>query len=103
MKKNIVFNKYYKNLRENIFNDLEIQEFLSIYTKFKRLNTQYKLLQIANGIEKLTIPIIEIPIIYFITKLLDFIRWKIYDLLMFLINGRQFNLFGVTIFCGRQR
>lgn len=29
-------------------------------------------------------------------------RWELYDLLMFLINGRQFNLFGVTIFCGRQ-
>ena len=32
----------------------------------------------------------------------DFLRWKFIDFLYFLINGRRFNLFGVTIFCGEQ-
>lgn len=102
MKKNVVFNKYYRNLRENVFEKLEIQEFAEVYIKFKKLKFQYKLLKIAELLEKLQIPIIDVPIIGFFIKLLDFIRWKIYDFLMLLINGKQFNLFGVTIFCGRQ-
>ncbi len=103
MKRNIVFNKYYRNLRENVFDKLEIQEFLEVYTKFKRLKLQYRLLKVAEYLEKRKMPIIDVPIFSFITKLADFFRWKLYDLLMLLINGRQFNLFGVTIFCGRQR
>lgn len=63
MKNNIVFNKYYRNLRENVFNKLEIQEFLEVYTKFKRLNIQYKLLRISNFLEKITIPTLDVPII----------------------------------------
>ena len=102
MKRNIILNKYYKKLRNNIFNDLEINEFIEIYTKFKRLKIQYKFLQIANFLEKINIPILEIPIFRFFMKLINFIRWKLYDLFIFLINGRTFNLFGVTIFCGRQ-
>lgn len=102
MKKNVVLNKYYRNLRNNVFEDLEITEFLEVYTKFKRLKMQYRFLQIANLLEKINIPTVEIPIFGFFIKLINFIRWKLYDLFMLLINGRQFNLFGVTIFCGRQ-
>lgn len=102
MKKNVVLNRYYRNLRNNVFEDLEITEFLEVYTKFKRLKMQYKFLQIANVLEKISIPTVEIPIFRFFVKLINFIRWKLYDLFMLLINGRQFNLFGVTIFCGRQ-
>ena len=100
--KNIVFNKYYRNLRENVFDKLEFNEFIEVYTKFKKLNTQYKLLQICKKLERYDIPIIEIPVLRFLSKLTDFIRWKIYDFLMLIINGRKFELYGLTIFCGRQ-
>lgn len=103
MNKNIIFNKYYRHLRTNVFDRLELNEFIEVYTKFKRLNYQYKLLQICKKLELYKIPIIEIPILRFLSKLLDFLRWKIYDFLMLLINGRKFNLYGLTIFCGRQR
>lgn len=102
MNKNVVFNKYYRNLRTNVFDRLEFNEFMEVYAKFKRLNFQYKLLQICKRIELYKIPVIKIPIIRFFSKLLDFFRWKLYDLLMLIINGRKFNLYGLTIFCGRQ-
>lgn len=102
MKKNIVLNKYYRDLRKNVFNDLEMQEFIQVYTKYKRLKFQYRLLQITNCLEKIEIPKVEIPIFRFIFKLIDFIHWKLYDFLMLLINGRVFNLYGVTCYCGRQ-
>ena len=102
MKKNIVFNKYYRRLRRDVFPDLPLNEFKEVYANFKRLRIQYKLLKIANFLERRNIPKVEVLILKFLFKLLDFIRWKLYDLLMLLINGRQFNLFGVTIFCGRQ-
>lgn len=102
MNKNIVFNKYYRNLRTNVFDRLEFSEFMEVYAKFKRLNFQYKLLQICKRIELYKIPVIEIPVVRFFSKLLDFFRWKLYDLLMLIINGRKFNLYGLTIFCGRQ-
>lgn len=103
MNKNIVFNKYYRHLRTNVFDRLELNEFIEVYAKFKRLNYQYKLLQICKKLELYKIPIIEFPILRFFSKLLDFLRWKFYDFLMLLINGRKFNLYGLTIFCGRQR
>ena len=102
MSKNIIFNKYYRNLRNNIFDRLEFNEFMEVYAKFKRLNFQYKLLKICNKLEIYDIPVIEIPVLRFLSKLLDFIRWKFYDFLMLLINGRKFDLYGLTIFCGRQ-
>lgn len=100
--KNIVLNKYYKNLRENIFEKLEIDEFMEVYEKYKRLSFQYRILQVANKIEKLNIPRIEIPIFRFLSMIIDFIRWKIYDLLLLIINGRLFEEYGLTIYCGRQ-
>lgn len=102
LSKNIIFNKYYRKLRNNVFQDLELNEFMEVYSKFKRLKIQYRILQIANFLEKLIIPKLEVIFFRFIFKLIDFMRWKFYDLCMFLINGRTFNLFGVTIFCGRQ-
>lgn len=102
MNKNIVFNKYYRNLRQNIFSDLEIAEFMKVWSNFKRLQFQYRLLLVCNKLEKMKIPIIEVPIFRFFSKFLDFMRWKLYDLFILFINGKKFNLFGVTIFCGRQ-
>ena len=102
MNKNIVFNKYYRHLRENIFDRLDFNEFMEVYSKFKKLNFQYKLLKICNKLESYDIPVIEIPVLRFFSKLLDFMRWKFYDFLMLLINGRKFDLYGLTIFCGRQ-
>lgn len=102
MSKNIVFNKYYRNLRTNVFDRLEFNDFMEVYAKFKRLNFQYKLLQICKELELYKIPVIEFPVLRFLSKFLDFLRWKLYDLLMLIINGRKFNLYGLTIFCGRQ-
>ena len=48
MNKNIIFNKYYRNLRNNIFDKLEFNEFMEVYAKFKRLNFQYNLLKNLN-------------------------------------------------------
>ena len=103
MRKNIVLNKYYRHLRKNVFSNIDIDEFMEIWIKFKRLKLQYRLLKIAEKIEGIELKVIEIPILKFISKLVDFIRWKIYDLLMLIINGRQFELYGLTVFCGRQR
>lgn len=102
MNKNVVLNKYYKYLRQNIFKDLEISEFMGVFNKFMRLSRQYRILQFANFLEKLNVPKIEIPIFRFISMFLDFLRWKVYDLLLHIINGRKFNLYGVTCYCGRQ-
>lgn len=103
MKKNIIYNKYYKHLRSNIFQNLEIAEFMEVWSKFVRLKFQYKLLCICNFLEKINIPVIQIPLLRFCSKLFDFTRWKIYDFIMLLINGKMFNLYGVTCYCGRQR
>lgn len=103
MKKDVIFNKYYMNLRTNIFSDLDLKEFTEVYVKYKKFNFQYKLLKICEKLEKINIPMIEIPIFRFFSKFLDFIRWKIYDFIMLIINGRTFDLYGVTCYCGRQR
>ncbi len=96
-----IYNKYYRKLRqENI--DMEIKDFMKIWSNYKRLNTQYKILCIANFLEKLSIPLIEIPLLRFLSMVVDFIRWKIYDLLLSIINGKTFNLYGVSCYCGRQ-
>ncbi len=63
MKRNVILNKYYRNLRENVFQKLEIQEFMEVYIKFKRLRIQYKLLKIAKFLEKITISTPDVPII----------------------------------------
>lgn len=102
MKKNVVLNKYYRNLRNNVFSNLELDEFLDVFSKFRRLTIQYRLLQFANFLENINIPKFNLPFIKFTFMLLDLFRWKVYDILLSLINGRKFNLYGVTCYCGRQ-
>lgn len=97
-----VYNKYYRHLRSNVFQDIEIAEFMEIWLKYKRLGMQYRLLQICTFLEKLDIPVINVFLLKFLSMLVDFIRWELYDFLIFLINGRAFNLYGVTCYCGRQ-
>lgn len=101
-KKSKVFNKYYRDLRTNVFSDLDLPEFAEVFQKFSKLSMQYHFLQIANFLEKLYIPKFNFPIIKFLFMLLDLIRWKVQDFFIRLINGRTFNLYGVTCYCGRQ-
>ena len=96
--------KLYKQLRQ-IHSNIpaeEIGKMFDVYELYKKLNFQLKLLKIAKIIEKPNIGVIEIPILRFISKLINFIRWKIYDLIMLVINGREFNQYGLSIYCGRQ-
>lgn len=102
MKKNVVFNKYYRNLKENVFTNLDTKEFMEVYIKFKKLKIQYRLLQVAIFFENLNIPKFNMPILKFLFMLIDLIRWKIHDLIIHIINGKTFNLYGVTVYCGRQ-
>ena len=101
-KKDISLNKYYRNLRKNVFNDLPLEEFIEIFEKFKKLKFDYRLLQICNKIEKIKIPRIEIPILRFFSMLIDLLRWLVYDLLWTIINGKVFKPYGLTCFVGRQ-
>lgn len=84
------------------FGILTIEDTEKVIDNWKRLEKQYKLLQIAKKIEEINIPVINIIFFRFLSMFFDFIRWKIYDLIILLINGRKFNLYGVTCFCGRQ-
>lgn len=102
LKRDITMNKYYKQLRKDIFYDLSLEEFIDTFEKFKKLKFDYKLLQICKKIEKINIPRIEIPILRFFVMLLDLIRWLIYDLLWTIINGKVFKPYGLTCFVGRQ-
>lgn len=72
--RNITLNKYYRNLRKNVFSDLSIEEFTEVFCKFKKLKFDYKLLQICKKIEKIKIPRIEIPILRFFSMLIDLMR-----------------------------
>ena len=100
--RNITLNKYYRNLRKNVFSDLSIEEFTEVFCKFKKLKFDYKLLQICKKIEKIKIPRIEIPVLRFFSMLIDLIRWLVYDLLWTIINGKVFKPYGLTCFVGRQ-
>ena len=91
----------YKYLRKQ-YSDLEEFHFLDIWEMNKRFNLQNKIFQFAKKIENIKIPYIDIFLIRFFCKLIDFLHWKIYDFLIFLIQGYQFNLFGVTCYCGKQ-
>ncbi len=102
LKKDITINKYYKSLRKNVFEDLPIEEFVEVFTKFKKLKFDYKLLQICKKIERIHIPRIEVPILRFFSMLIDLIRWLVYDLLWTIINGKVFKPYGLTCFVGRQ-
>lgn len=95
-------NKLWKKLRKQ-YNYLDIDVFNNVYFLYKRLNFHLKVLKFAEFLERLNIPRIEVIFFRFISMSIDLFRWKLYDLCMLIINGRQFNLYGVTIFCGRQR
>lgn len=98
-----IFNKYYRHLRVNVFPNISSSEFVNVYKNYKRLSFQFKLLNICEFLENLKIPRIEIPILRFIFMIFDFLRYKLYDLLMSFCINNCFNLYGVTCFCGRQR
>ena len=102
MSKNIIFNKYYRHLRKDIFSELSVDDFAEVFEKFKKLKFDYKLLKICNKIEKIKIPRIEFPILRFISMLVDLLRWLVYDLLYTIINGKVFKPYGLTCFVGRQ-
>lgn len=102
MRKNKVYNKYYRYLRQNVFSDLELSEFAEVFSKFTRLKLQYRFLQLANFLENINMPKFQFPIFKFLSMFFDFLRWKIHDFFIRLINGRTFNLYGVTCYCGRQ-
>lgn len=95
------YNRYYRKLRQEYI-EMEIKEFMKLFSNYKRLSWQYKILCIAKFLEKINIHTIDIPILRFLCKFIDFTRWKIYDLLLMFINGRVFNLYGVSCYCGRQ-
>lgn len=97
-KKDITLNKYYKNLRNNVFKDLDIEEFMEVFTRFKKLRFDYKLLQICKKIERIHIPRIEIPILRFFSMLIDLLRWLVYDLLWTIINGKVFKPYRSYLF-----
>ena len=47
-KKDMTLNKYYRNLRKDVFSDLNIEEFTEVFKKFKKLKFDYKLLYNRN-------------------------------------------------------
>lgn len=93
--------KEYEKIRNN-FSELNEFEFSYVLENYKRLKFQYRCLQICNKLEKINIHKSEVFLLKFFFKLVDFIRWKFYDLFYLLIIGKKFNLYGVTCFCGRQ-
>lgn len=101
MSRNVTKNRTFRKLRQN-FQDLEISDFVNVFENYCRLKKQYKIMQICKFIEKINIPVVPIPILRFFSMLLDFIRWVIYDILITIVNGKNFSLYGLTIYCGRQ-
>lgn len=97
-----LLNKGYRNLHNNVFPNLDFPEFIEIYKHYVRLSKEYHLLRFCTFLEHINIPKIEIVIFRFLSMLFDLLRWKLYDFLMSLINGRKFDLYGVSCYCGRQ-
>lgn len=87
----------------DIFGVLTVEETNLVIDNFKRLKRQYKLLEICKKLESLNIKKIDVIFFRFLSMFLDFLRWKFYDFFMFLITGREFDLYGVSCFCGKQR
>lgn len=85
-----------------LFDYLDDLDFIDVYDNYRHLKMQYRFYLIYNFLASKELKIIHFPILHFFSKFIDFMRWKIADLFYFLINGKQFNLFGVSIFCGRQ-
>lgn len=93
--------KEYRNLRDN-FIDLNDFEFSYVYENYKRLKRQYKILQICNKLEKIRIHKSEVFLLKFFFKLIDFLRWLLFDFFWYLCNGKFFKPYGLTVFVGRQ-
>lgn len=102
MRRDLMNDRDFKKVRLDIYTDFSEEDCQELYSKLIKLRRQYKLFKISKFIENIYIPVINIFFIHFIFMLLDFLRWKFYDLLIFLINGKKFNFFGVSCFCGRQ-
>ena len=102
MKHEILKDKELMKIRQNIIEQLTEDETIEICEKYKKLKKQYMLLKISKKFERIKIPKIDIIFLRFITMFLDFIHWKIYDLIILLIQGKKFNFYGVTCFCGKQ-
>lgn len=99
---NLRFKSYeYKNLRKQ-YSNYEEFHFLDIWELHKKFKRHNKIFKLASKIENINMPYIDIFLIRFFCKLFDFLRWKFYDFLILLIQGYQFNLFGVTCYCGKQ-
>lgn len=96
-----MYSKEYEILRNN-FIDLNDFEFSYVYDNYKRLKFQYKCLQICNKLEKINIHKSEVFLLRFFFKLIDFIRWTLFDLFWYLCNGKFFKPYGLTVFVGRQ-
>ena len=90
------------NILRNEFYYLNDFEFSYVLDNYKRLRRQYHILCFANRLKRININNINFPIFRFFSKLIDFFRWKLVDICYMLVNGKEFNLYGVTIFCGRQ-
>lgn len=90
MKNNFIFNKYYKHLRFDVFKDLGMSEFTKVWINYKRLKFQYRLMQICEFIEKLNMPKSQVIFLHFFLNLFDFLRWKIYDFIWLIANGKSF-------------
>ena len=101
MKHEILKDKELMKIRQNISEQLTEDETIEICEKYKKLKKQYTLLKISKKLERIKIPKIDIIFLRFITMFLDFIHWKIYDLIILLIQGKKFNFYGVTCFCGK--
>lgn len=102
MKHELLKNKELMKIRKDITKFLTEEETEEICDKYLNLKKQYKLLQIAKRLEHVKIPKIDIFFLRFITMFLDFLHWKIYDFIILLIEGKKFNFYGVTCFCGKQ-
>ena len=57
-KRNKIYNKYYRNLRENVFSDLELSDFLEVFSKFQRLKMQFLLIIILRMLMRILFQLI---------------------------------------------
>lgn len=101
MKHNFCKKKEYVKLRLE-YSGMELEEFEEIADKYHRLKIQFYAYKFADKLASFNIPKIEIIFLRFLSMLIDFIRWKIYDIIILLIEGKKFSLYGVSCYCGRQ-
>lgn len=93
--------KEYEKIRNN-FSELNEFEFSYVLDNYKRLKFQYRCFQICNKLEKINIHKSEVFLLKIFFKLIDFLRWLLFDLFWYFCNGKFFRPYGLTIFVGRQ-